>query len=529
MIRPLQPPATRRRALEADPDLLADWCRQVCASAAALYLEDEGARSLVLRQGEGEAFPKILSDDLLEDLAGEGTAALERVELAGAVVLYRPGTESRPAALEAANRLLAAQLKIRELEEVLRQQRFQAKYRGVELEALYDVGLAITSTLDLGRLSEEILLRAVSLLDARRGAFFAGEEGGYRLRSAIGGDALDEVCKEGDPLLDWLRGGAKGQAPEGCPEPLPGCRHLLAAGVETESRFRGLLVVGDKEDRFGVGPFTERDRRTLALFGQQAAIALENAHLHQQALEKERLERDMELAAQIQQQILPKALPAVEGYELFGWNRPARQVGGDFFDALKLPDGRLILVVADVSGKGMPAALMVSTLHSALRLGLDQQNAGPELLVRLNRHILDLSLPNKFITLFLAELRPESGRLRYLNAGHNPALLLHADGQVESLPAGGLPLGLMPGAQYEAAETACEPGSLLCLYSDGITETTSPDDEELGEERLTELLQSGKDLSLEELKEKIEARCSDFSQGQPQGDDQTLVFLRRLV
>ena len=146
--------------------------------------------------------------------------------------------------------------------------------------------------------------------------------------------------------------------------------------------------MGDKESRRGVGPFLASDRRTLSLFANQAALALENARLHLQALEKERLEREMHLAAEIQRQILPKGAPVVPGYELIGWYRPARQVGGDYYDLFRREDGRVGLVLGDVSGKGMPAALMVSTLHSALRLLLDQTGFGPLLLERLNRHIV---------------------------------------------------------------------------------------------------------------------------------------------
>ena len=177
-----------------------------------------------------------------------------------------------------------------------------------------------------------------------------------------------------------------------------------------------------------MGPFPDHDRRTLALFANQAAIALENARLHRQALEKERLEREMELAAEIQRQILPERVPAVAGYDLAGWNRPARQVGGDYYDLAVLAGGRLGLALGDVTGKGMPAALMVSTLHSALKLLRDRCGLSPDLLGQLNRHIFESSAANKFITLIVAELEAASGRLAYVNAGHNPGLLLRAGG-----------------------------------------------------------------------------------------------------
>jgi sigma-B regulation protein RsbU (phosphoserine phosphatase) len=297
--------------------------------------------------------------------------------------------------------------------------------------------------------------------------------------------------------------------------------------IEVESGARGLIAVADKESRRGVGPFFPPDRRTLSLFANQAALALENARLHLQALEKERLEREMHLAAEIQRQILPKGSPVVPGFQVAGWYRPARQIGGDYYDLFPLRDGRLGLVLGDVSGKGMPAALMVSTLHSALRLLLDQAVFGPVLLERLNRHIAESSASNKFITMLLAELDPLSGVLHYMNAGHNPAILLRQDGSVEHLGAGGLPLGLMPEARFQSRAITLGRGDLLCIYSDGITEAESPREEEFGMERLTDLLRRGRDLPLAELTALIPEAVGEHSQGLPQGDDQTLVLLRR--
>jgi sigma-B regulation protein RsbU (phosphoserine phosphatase) len=184
-------------------------------------------------------------------------------------------------------------------------------------------------------------------------------------------------------------------------------------------------------------------------------------------------------------------------------------------------------VVGDVSGKGIPAALMVSTLHSALRLLLDHAGFGPSLLERLNRHILESSAPNKFITMLIAELEPGSGILRYLNAGHNPGLLLRAGGRVEELSSGGIPLGLLPNSRYQPREVVVEPGDFLCIYSDGITEAESITEEEFGTERLIEILRQHGGRPLQEVLEEIQTAVSRFALGKPQYDDQTLVLLRR--
>jgi sigma-B regulation protein RsbU (phosphoserine phosphatase) len=504
--------------------LLELWAAAHGAQAAALYLENGGLLELEVGAGDRD-FPDELSPSALP-------ADLAALPLPGGALMVAPPAAT--AADEPLTLLLAATAKSCLLKRRLKEQRFEVNYRGVELEALYDVGLAVAATLDLEPLSEEILLRAVSLLDARRGALYLlegepGNPGGqYRAARTFGGEAGTDFALD-DPVLAAFLAASTGLdgATEPPPSLLPGARHLLAVPIAIESSPRGFLAVGDKESRRGVGPFPAGDRRTLGLFANQAAIALENARLHRQALEKERLERELTLAAEIQRQILPKGSPDVPGYQLVGWNRPARQVGGDYYDLLPRDDGRVSLVLGDVSGKGMPAALMVSTLHSALRLLLDRTSLGPAFLERLNTHILESSASNKFITLFLAELEPATGTVHYLNAGHNPALLLRRSGEVEELGSSGLPIGLLPGSRYRKMTIELGPGDLLCLYSDGITECASPADEEFGMVRLLKLLAELRDRPLQELSDTIAQTTVDFAAGQPQLDDETVVLLRR--
>jgi sigma-B regulation protein RsbU (phosphoserine phosphatase) len=445
-----------------------------------------------------------------------------RLRLPGGWLLFSPpGLDgARAGGNDPLPLLHASVLKNARLRYELKDQQFQVNYRVVELEALYDVGLAVSATLDLDRVSEEILLHAVSLLDARRGALYILEDGRYRLDRTLGG-AAGQRFETGDPILSAFLSGA-----EGPDELLPGARYLLGVPILFENNPRGMLVVGDKESRRGVGPFLPGDRRTLGLFANQAAIALENARLHLRALEQERLEREMQVAAEIQRRILPKEAPPVPGFQLTGWNRPAREVGGDYFDLFTTRDG-VALVVGDVTGKGIPAALMVSTLHSALHLLLDQIGFGPALLERLNRHILESSTPNKFITMILAEVNPRTAGLRYVNAGHNPGFLLRGDSRVEELPSSGVPLGLLPGSRYQMREVTLEPGDLVCLYSDGITEAESMAEEELGNDRLIDMLRRHREAPLAGILDAVRTEVGEHAQGRPQGDDQTVVLLRR--
>ncbi len=502
--------------------LLELWRQSRKVRAAGLYLERGG--TLEQQAAVGESLPETIDAGALE--RGElAELEMETLRLPGGFLLWSPAGDLpiAPGGDDPLPVLLASALNSCRLKQVLKEQQFQVNYRVVELENLYDVGLAVAGTLDLDRLSEEILLRAVSLLDARRGALYVLEEDRYRLERTFGGTARRWFAEDDPDLAVFLSGFGDGPA-----DLLPGAVHLLSVPIVFENSPRGMLVVGDKESRRGVGPFLPGDRRTLGLFANQAAIALENARLHLRALEQERLEREMHLAAEIQRQILPKGAPQVAGFQLAGWNRPARQVGGDYYDMFPTRSGRMGLVVGDVSGKGIPAALMVSTLHSALRLLLDQTGIGPPLLEKLNRHILESSMPNKFITMFLAELEPETGTLLYVNAGHNPGLLLRADGRVEELGSGGVPLGLLPGSRYQAREVTVDPGDLLCLYSDGITEAESPEEEEHGTERLCDVLRAHREeLAIQAVLDAIRESVEEFSRGRPQGDDQTLLVVRR--
>lgn len=504
----------------AQTRLVRHWCRSQGLTGAQIYHRDGGPVAAwgVLgtrerRLEHGLILYYAAAEDAVrdEDAAGGQEGTPEEHDLAG---------------------VLAIGLRLRELADELKDRKFQDNYNVVTLQAVYDVGLAIASTLNLEELTEEILLRAVSLLDARRGAFYLLDEGGrLALAGTIGGGARESIdappggFDEAD--IEVVAAGV-----------MPAAEHSLAVPIEGDggSGSVGLLVVADKESRTGVGPFAASDHRALSLFANQAAIALTNAKLHRQALEKERLEREVELAAEIQRNILPAEMPSAGCFETVGWSRPSRQVGGDYYGSLRFAGSRRGLVVADVTGKGMPAALLVSTLDSALRLLVDDCRLGgeaagaelsPELFDRLNKHVVESSASNRFITLILTEIDPRNRAVRYLNAGHNPGLLVRGDGEVTPLPASGLPLGLLASASYRVEPLEMRPGDLLCLYSDGITECESPDGEEYGQERLEDFLRTRREQPLSEIVDAIDADVRRFGAGLPQGDDQTVVLVRR--
>jgi sigma-B regulation protein RsbU (phosphoserine phosphatase) len=403
---------------------------------------------------------------------------------------------------------------------------FELKYRVWELESLYDVGLSIARTLDMDSLADDILLKSVSLLNARTGTLIVRDMAGdgHALTKHFGEPLLSEESAAELPSRVLRcnrrseRVGALVEAP---------AEKLLAVPILAEGRSLGVLVVADKENRAGgVDDFTEGDERILSLFGNQAAIALENARLHREAVEKERIEREIELAASIQKTILPDALPEVPGLLLAGGNRPTRQVGGDYFDVYPLPDGRTAFCVADVSGKGVPAALLVSTVHACLHLLVPGMSSDlPALVARVNRHLVGFSATRKFATLFIAVYDPSRYELTYVNAGHNPGLWAAGDTMTQ-LPSGGLPIGMLPNVVHRQASITVAPGDTVVLYSDGITEAIDSEDEEFGMDRLQALVAGGRATDPCALSQQIFAAVSDFTRGVAQYDDQTVLIVR---
>ncbi len=224
------------------------------------------------------------------------------------------------------------------------------------------------------------------------------------------------------------------------------CQKCLVVPISVSGRRLGVLAVADKESRDGgVLDFTASDARILSLFANQAAAAIETARLHRAAIESERIEREMELAAAIQREILPHSLPEVAGVELAAANLPTRHVGGDYYDLFPLSRGRLGFLVADVSGKGVPAALLVSTVHAAVHLQIDEAKTVVDLVTRIDRHLRRYAATRKFLTLFFGLFEPDTGLLTYVSAGHNPGLLLRGSGEMARLNSTGVPVGMLPG------------------------------------------------------------------------------------
>jgi serine phosphatase RsbU (regulator of sigma subunit) len=238
------------------------------------------------------------------------------------------------------------------------------------------------------------------------------------------------------------------------------------------------------------------------------------------------LKGDLEIARQIQFGLLPFEPFARDGVSVHAAMRPANTVGGDYFDVIELGEGRLAVVVGDVAGKGMPAALLMALLQGSLRTLITAGFRGAELIGKLNAH-LHANIPaNRLVTLFYAELEPETGRLRYVNAGHNAALVLRGDG-ISRLPATDVALGVLPGARFQEAETLLEAGQRLLIYTDGVSEAFDARDCEYGEGRLMSLLEGHRHLTDPELLQRVQADVLIHCGVARPHDDMTLLVLAR--
>ena len=305
---------------------------------------------------------------------------------------------------------------------------------------------------------------------------------------------------------------------------LQGMRSVLAVPLGVADKVFGIIYA---DSPIAEGRFTGDHLKVLTTLASVAAIRVENARLVEARLERERLERELALASEIQQRFQPTAPPHVTGYELQGISFPCYEIGGDYYDFIEREDGRLVIALGDVSGKGTAAALLMSSLHAAIHAQSASHDSLVATISAVNRYLADNIPANRFVTLFYAELDPESGALSFLNAGHNPPLIVHAAGTVEQLASGGLPLGIKRDAEYREGRTQLQSGDVLVIYSDGVTEAVSPTGEEFGSTRLYEVVSRNIEASAAGIRDRIESSLTKFAQGTSAADDITLVIVKR--
>ena len=289
------------------------------------------------------------------------------------------------------------------------------------------------------------------------------------------------------------------------------------------------FILSGKETRKGLTSFNELDQSLFEAVTRQVSAAIENEFLHQQSLEKGLIEKEINIAASIQQRIIPKELSKIDGYEIAGINIPSKEVGGDYYDCINLSNGKVALIIADVTGKGIAAALLVNTLNASLYSYLEFDLPLTEITERLNKLIYRSTPSDRFITFFIAVLEPATGELEVVNAGHNPILLLRENGSLEKIDAGGIGLGMLDfGIPYTGENLTLEKGDRLFLYTDGIPEAMNTDEEEYSDDRMFDFFKNNSGLSSEEF---IDAIVKDVRQHvgtANQSDDITCLILKRI-
>jgi serine phosphatase RsbU (regulator of sigma subunit) len=405
------------------------------------------------------------------------------------------------------------------------------------LALISKVGITLLASATLNETLEQIVTLVFEAVPADRCLIMMRDEGSEDLRVAVARlrdrvgevgeirvsrNVLDEVVIRGKSVL----------TSDAQHDPrfatgtvvLQGVRSVLAVPLGVAEKVFGIIYA---DSPIAEGRFTEDHLKVLTTLASVAAIRVENARLVEARLERERLERELALASEIQQRFQPTAPPHITGYELQGISFPCYEIGGDYYDFIEREDGRLVIALGDVSGKGTAAALLMSSLHAAIHAQSASHDSLVATISAVNRYLADNIPANRFVTLFYAELDPESGALSFLNAGHNPPLIVHAAGTVEQLASGGLPLGIKRDAEYREGRTQLQAGDVLVIYSDGVTEAVSPSGEEFGPTRLYEVVQRNVEASAAGIRDRIESSLTKFAQGTSAADDITLVIVKR--
>jgi serine phosphatase RsbU (regulator of sigma subunit) len=303
-----------------------------------------------------------------------------------------------------------------------------------------------------------------------------------------------------------------------------GVRRLMAVPLQTDERVIGLIYV---DTSHWLREFTSDDLNLLTAMANVAAIRIERERLAELEQTRRRLASELEQAAEIQRQFLPKQVPVVKGLELAGFNASCSTVGGDYYDFVTHKDHRTAVMVGDVCGKGMPAALLMMSLQARVQVLAEEPGSPAALVERLNRVLAAASLNSRFISFFYSVVTPETGELVYSNAGHNPPLLIRSDGRIERLEGGGPVLGILPNARYQERRCHLKAGDVVVLFSDGVTEANNPSEEEFGEQRLASLARDLRHESASTVLGNLWKAVQAWTADAAAADDITLVILKK--
>ncbi len=396
-----------------------------------------------------------------------------------------------------------------------------------ELNTLFEIGSELNRVFE----SEEILKRlAFSLMGQMTvNQFFVavkGDNGQLKMVYKKGSYFSDKIIQDciSSPLpvsKQVLIIDTSEKKPEGLK-----CDQVkLIVPMVIQEEIKGYIFIGEK---FNKAAFTESDSEFLLTLANIAIISLENARLFEETLEKKRLEEELKMAQQIQSMLLPAAMPKIEGYDIHGFNVPSKHVGGDYYDVLKLNDNEYIFTIADVSGKGMPASLLMSNLQAGLHTLYAENHTLAEITSRLNNLIFRNTGIEKYITFFISKINLAENKLEYVNAGHNPPYLFLKDGKFKELKEGGIIIGMMENMPFETGVLEFEKDSILTMFTDGVTEAMNSDDIPFDEFRVINFFKENlRERNTESINKKLIDSLYAFAGDPTKDDDITILTIRR--
>lgn len=397
------------------------------------------------------------------------------------------------------------------------------------VRALIRAGQELAGHRPLQQLFEVILELALSAVEAARGVILIAENGALAVRASRGESftistaVRDRVIRDRSALLvkDALIDTALRKQESII---LQRIRSFMAVPLQTGNQVIGILYV---DNGTLLRPFSQEDLELLTVMANVAGVRIEHGRLLAVEQQEQLTQLEMGQASEIQQNLLPAEAPNVPGYDVAGFNLPCRTVGGDYFDFLRYSDGRLGLFIADVCGKGMPAALMMSMLQARVEMLFETEPDAATALTILNRNIARRCPIGRFVTAFYGVLRPETGELHYANAGHNYPIVLRASGAMEFVQGAGLVMGLFGTVSYHSHCLRLHKGDLLVLYSDGVTEATSLEGPQFGEQGLTSFLAAHAADSCRQVVDHLVGHVRSWSGASTFADDFTVVLAKR--
>jgi sigma-B regulation protein RsbU (phosphoserine phosphatase) len=401
---------------------------------------------------------------------------------------------------------------------------FRESYNAEKI--LSELSEQVRGILDRDALLETVARRISESLHVDRIAVLLPRNGTFRPAMALGYPAGAELTWDADdPALDELR--AKREPVPVNEESTHADDAELLLPLATHKDLLGFISLGPKRSE---EPYSPSDTSLLRTVAAQTGMALENSRLSEaiaaEIAHREMRAREMEIAREVQQRLFPQNQPEVAELSYAGYCRPALGVGGDYYDFLALAGGRFGLAIGDVSGKGVPAALLMASLQASVRgQSMGETGRVADLMSNVNRLVCDATPENRYATFFYAQYDPATRRLVYTNGGHNPPMLIRG-GELIRLEEGGPPVGLFRIAPYTQAECRLEPGDLLVCFTDGISEAENPAEEEWGEEALVAAARACARLAPAEMIQSIMLAADQFANGAPQHDDMTLVIAK---